>query len=199
MTTGRVRGKRRTGPLRYLPGGWSDETAAGARVRRRASRRRLPLRHGPDGTGRTRRLPPALASVLLAGALRARAEGRGRVAARSRRPCAGSSSRTCTRTTSAACLRSRTPRYSSHASNGNARRGCEDASAATSPSTGPRGLEPRLVDPPHDVAGDGSLIMVSLPGHTPGHAGLVVEGETLLAGDARDVGGFEGRVLRAHD
>ncbi len=26
LTTGRVRGKRRTGPLRYLPGGWSDET-----------------------------------------------------------------------------------------------------------------------------------------------------------------------------
>ncbi|HEU0304427.1 MAG TPA: MBL fold metallo-hydrolase, partial [Gaiellaceae bacterium] len=27
LTTGRVRGKRRArGPLRYLPGGWSDET-----------------------------------------------------------------------------------------------------------------------------------------------------------------------------
>ena len=26
VTTGRVRGKRHTGPLRYLPGGWSDET-----------------------------------------------------------------------------------------------------------------------------------------------------------------------------
>jgi glyoxylase-like metal-dependent hydrolase (beta-lactamase superfamily II) len=67
------------------------------------------------------------------------------------------------------------------------------------PQHWPAGLHPTLVDLPaeHDVAGDGRLLMVPLPGHTPGHAGLVVDGETLLAGDARSVP--EGIVtLRAH-
>ena len=32
LTTGRVRGKRRTGPLRYLPGGWSDDTCPCTRI-----------------------------------------------------------------------------------------------------------------------------------------------------------------------
>lgn len=39
----------------------------------------------------------------------------------------------------------------------------------------------------HDVAGDGTLLVVPLPGHTPGHAGLLVRGaggDALLAGDA---------------
>ena len=67
------------------------------------------------------------------------------------------------------------------------------------PQHWPKGVEPRLVDPPHDVAGDGRLVIVPLPGHTPGHAGLLVDDETLLAGDATDAGGFTGRVLRAHD
>ena len=39
--------------------------------------------------------------------------------------------------------------------------------------------------------------MVPLPGHTPGHAGLLVDGETLLAGDAAVVS--DGAVLGAHD
>jgi glyoxylase-like metal-dependent hydrolase (beta-lactamase superfamily II) len=76
------------------------------------------------------------------------------------------------------------------------------------PQHWPAGLTPTLVDftgPPtgpfpasHDVAGDGALLMVPLPGHTPGHAGLLVEGETLLAGDASySSDGL--RVLRAHD
>jgi glyoxylase-like metal-dependent hydrolase (beta-lactamase superfamily II) len=67
------------------------------------------------------------------------------------------------------------------------------------PQHWPPGLLPTLIDDSHDVAGDGTLLMVPLPGHTPGHAGLIVEGETLLAGDATDVGGFAGRVLRVHD
>ena len=55
------------------------------------------------------------------------------------------------------------------------------------------GLTPRLVDfsgpaagpfAASHVAGDGRLLVVPLPGHTPGHAGLLVDGETLLAGDA---------------
>ena len=76
------------------------------------------------------------------------------------------------------------------------------------PQHWPPGLEPRLVTfagPPavpfpgsHDVAGDGSLLMVPLPGHTPGHAGLLVDGSILLAGDATDPPpGLT--VLKAHD
>ena len=76
------------------------------------------------------------------------------------------------------------------------------------PQHWPAGLTPRLVDfsgpaagpfaASHDVAGDGRLLMVPLPGHTPGHAGLLVDGETLLAGDA-SWPGDQLRVLGAHD
>jgi glyoxylase-like metal-dependent hydrolase (beta-lactamase superfamily II) len=41
-----------------------------------------------------------------------------------------------------------------------------------------------LLDGEHDVFGDGSLRVVPTPGHTPGHQSLLVEGETLLVGDA---------------
>jgi glyoxylase-like metal-dependent hydrolase (beta-lactamase superfamily II) len=41
-----------------------------------------------------------------------------------------------------------------------------------------------LLDGEHDVFGDGSLRIVPTPGHTPGHQSLLVEGETLLVGDA---------------
>ena len=44
-----------------------------------------------------------------------------------------------------------------------------------------------LTRPQHDVFGDGSVIMLSLPGHTPGHHGLLVKlegmGNVLLTGD----------------
>jgi glyoxylase-like metal-dependent hydrolase (beta-lactamase superfamily II) len=65
------------------------------------------------------------------------------------------------------------------------------------PQRWPAGLVPRLVDldgPPlgpfpatHDLAGDGSMLLVPTPGHTPSHAGLVVRDGPrtfLLAGDA---------------
>jgi N-acyl homoserine lactone hydrolase len=65
------------------------------------------------------------------------------------------------------------------------------------PQYWPEGLEPRLVDfdgPPigpfagsFDLAGDGELVLVPLPGHTPGHTGMLVRGDQgsfLLAGDA---------------
>jgi len=65
------------------------------------------------------------------------------------------------------------------------------------PHRWPRGLTPRLVDftgPPvgpfaqsHDLAGDGSLLLVPTAGHTPGHMGMLVRGDgerLLLAGDA---------------
>jgi glyoxylase-like metal-dependent hydrolase (beta-lactamase superfamily II) len=64
------------------------------------------------------------------------------------------------------------------------------------PQRWPEALEPRLVDlagPPlgpfaatHDLAGDGSLLLVPTPGHTPSHVGLVIRDESrtyLLAGD----------------
>ena len=64
------------------------------------------------------------------------------------------------------------------------------------PQEWPAGLAPRLVDfeaPPvgpfagsHDVVGDGNLLLVPTPGHTPGHAALLVRGESqtwLLGGD----------------
>lgn len=64
------------------------------------------------------------------------------------------------------------------------------------PGRWPSGLRPTLVDPQgdpvgpfeasHDVAGDGRLLLVPAPGHTPGHLGLIVrDGERsyLCAGD----------------
>jgi N-acyl homoserine lactone hydrolase len=45
-----------------------------------------------------------------------------------------------------------------------------------------------LLDGDHDIFGDGSLIIISTPGHTPGHQSLLVKlpktGEVLLSGDA---------------
>ena len=64
------------------------------------------------------------------------------------------------------------------------------------PQRWPDGLEPRLVDlegPPlgpfaatHDLLGDGRLVLVPTPGHTPSHLGLLVRDDArtlLLAGD----------------
>ncbi len=88
------------------------------------------------------------------------------------------------------------------------------------PQHWPAGLEPHLVDvdgpavgpfaASYDLAGDGRLLLVPTPGHTPGHLGMIVRGEPdggwLLAGDAKivhDVRAFcesEGLVvLGAHD
>ena len=45
-----------------------------------------------------------------------------------------------------------------------------------------------LLEGDHDVFGDGSLVILSTPGHTPGHQSLLVKlpktGEVLLTGDA---------------
>lgn len=81
------------------------------------------------------------------------------------------------------------------------------------PQRWPRAIRPRLVEldgPPlgpfratHDVLGDGRLLLVPLPGHTPSHAGLLVRDERrtlLLAGDARVAPEDEEIVvLTAHD
>jgi glyoxylase-like metal-dependent hydrolase (beta-lactamase superfamily II) len=65
------------------------------------------------------------------------------------------------------------------------------------PQHWPQGLEPLLVEfeaaaigpfaESHSLSPDGDLIMVPIPGHTPGHAGLLVQddaGSMLLIGDA---------------
>ena len=48
-------------------------------------------------------------------------------------------------------------------------------------------LERQLLDGDHDVFGDGSVIILSLPGHTPGHQALFVDlpetGPIVLSGD----------------
>lgn len=68
------------------------------------------------------------------------------------------------------------------------------------PQRWPAGIEPRAVDfggPPvgpfpgsYDVASDGRLLFVPLPGHTRGHAGLLVRDDSgasfLCAGDAAE-------------
>lgn len=41
-----------------------------------------------------------------------------------------------------------------------------------------------LLDDEHDIFGDGSVVAVPTPGHTPGHQSLRIEGTTLLVGDA---------------
>jgi glyoxylase-like metal-dependent hydrolase (beta-lactamase superfamily II) len=61
------------------------------------------------------------------------------------------------------------------------------------PQHWPHSLQPCLVDftgPPvgpfpasHDVAGDGTLVLVPTPGHTPGHLSMIVAGECFLGGD----------------
>jgi glyoxylase-like metal-dependent hydrolase (beta-lactamase superfamily II) len=73
------------------------------------------------------------------------------------------------------------------------------------PRQWPRGVPPRLVDldgpalgpfaATLDLAGDGSLVLVPLPGHTPGQIGVLVRGAgrtALLGGDvAHDLGELE--------
>lgn len=77
--------------------------------------------------------------------------------------------------------------------------GAEDLAILSAPTSDPL-LEPRRLDPwlkgdapkegvvgDKDVFGDGSVIMLALPGHTPGHHGLLVRlkdlGPVLISGD----------------
>lgn len=55
------------------------------------------------------------------------------------------------------------------------------------PQYWPTSLQPRLVDGSLDLAGDESLVFFPTPGHTPGHASLLVRGDDrtyVLGGDA---------------
>jgi glyoxylase-like metal-dependent hydrolase (beta-lactamase superfamily II) len=91
------------------------------------------------------------------------------------------------------------------------------------PQRWPHRLEPSLVElegpsvgpfpRSHDVAGDGSLVLVPTPGHTRGHLGMLVDGDAarvLLGGDlahtaaelaavAPEVAAWCEHVLLAHD
>lgn len=59
--------------------------------------------------------------------------------------------------------------------------------ARVMPWTSDPGKVEQLSSDRHDVFGDGSVVMLSLPGHTPGHHGLLVRlegmGNVLLTGD----------------
>ena len=72
------------------------------------------------------------------------------------------------------------------------------------PQHWPRGIRPHLVDldTPYDLAGDGRLLLVPLPGHTPGHLGLLVtdggQPAHLLAGDAGELPPELERYCREH-
>lgn len=46
------------------------------------------------------------------------------------------------------------------------------------------GHDRQEVDGEHDVFGDGSVVLVPTPGHTAGHQSMLLEGTTLLVGDA---------------
>jgi N-acyl homoserine lactone hydrolase len=200
--TGRVRSKRREhGPLRYLPGGWRDDT--------------LPVRafaiEHPEGlclfdTGQTARAAssgyhpryhPFLWTSrfeLEAGdELAAQLPERGLDPARVRWVVLSHL-------------------HTDHVGNVGAFGGAEVVVSRAEwqrarglggrlrgyvPHRWPAGLVPRLVDfagpgvgpfpRSHDLAGDGSLVLIPLPGHTPGHVGLIARGnavQALLAGDA---------------
>ena len=208
LTTGRVRGKRRTGAAPLSARRLERRDAAGARLRRRSSGWDLPLRHRPDGEGVARRLSPAVAPVPPTGALRARAGGRGRIAARPAHGAVGRDLAPAHRSRRGplgvrACGRSRLP--SRMGARGGA---CLAACAVTSPSTGrpgslrgswtsrdrPLGPSPPLTTWP----GTAACSWCRFPGTRRGTPALLVDGETLLAGDA-SWPGDELRVLGAHD
>jgi glyoxylase-like metal-dependent hydrolase (beta-lactamase superfamily II) len=201
LTTGRVRGKRRSqGPLRYLPGGWSDETVPvhayavehpggiclfDTGQTARAARPGYHPRWHPFFRLSRFELEPAeeVAAQVEPEAVRwvvlshLHTDHIGGLPA----------------FTHAEVLVTRTEWGRATGWRGRLR--------GYLPQHWPTGLRPTLVDlpPSHDVAGDGRLLMVPLPGHTPGHAGLLVDGDTLLAGDADSWPEGVQNVLRAHD
>ena len=193
MTTGRVRGKRRArGPLRYLPGGWSDET--------------LPV-HAyavvhPDGvclfdTGQTAlatnpgyhtRWHPFL--WLARFELAPEDEAAAQIDAHSVRWVVLSHLHTdhiggLVDFRHADVLVSRTEWDRAQGFGGQLR--------GYLPQHWPQGLRPQLIDfagPPlgpfaasFDLLGDGSLVLLPTPGHTPGHLGLLANRRVLLGGD----------------
>ena len=196
LLAGRVRGKRRTGPLRHLPGGWSASTLpvnvvlidhpgglclfdAGPGVP--ALQERLPWHPWL----RLARFEPVEPDALTA-ALERRGAGRGdirwivlshlhvdHVGGLADAPAAD-------------VVVSRVEWARAQGLRGRVR--------GYVPRLWPDGRDPVLVEPElpalgpfpgrHDVAGDGTLLVVPTPGHTPGHVSLLVrlDGRQVLCG-----------------
>lgn len=192
LTTGLVRGKRRSGALRYLPGGWSEDalpvhafalehpagvclfdTGQTARAARRGYHQpwhpflwlaRFEL-SGEDEAG-AQLDPKSVRWVVLSHLHTDHVGG-----------LAGF--------LSSQVLVSRVEWEVAHGWRGRLR--------GYVPQHWPQGIRPTLVDfdgpslgpfpVSYDLAGDGSLLLVPTPGHTPGHVSLAVPGEWFLGGD----------------
>lgn len=197
VVAARVRGKRRAGRLRHLPGGWSDGTLP-VNVVLVDHPEGLCLFDAGPGTGMTTDVPFRLHPWLRLSRFEPTASDE--VAAALAR-------RGATRDDVRRLVLSHLhvdhvggvgeyPRADVIVSRAewNRARGIAGRIRGYVPHLWPRGVEPRLVEPDgpalgpfpgtYDVAGDGTLLAVPTPGHTPGHLGLVVrlDGKTVLCG-----------------
>ena len=197
----------------------------------------LPLRRRPDGASGRARLParagtPTSASLASSWGRRTRSRPSSRRTTSRRPTSAGWSSPTSTPTTSAGSTPFAGSEVLVSAAGVAARHAASRGRVArlSALSIGLRACEPRLLrlrrarrsarsQTSADLAGDGCLLVVPTPGHTPGHASLLVRGGELsyllrrrpgqggrmssrsrLAGaGGRSAGGRASSVLTAHD
>ena len=204
FSTGRVRSKRRErGLRRYLPGGWSDTTLP---VNASVLEHTLGLcvfDTGQTGSCQPTGLPPALAPLPVALALRARARRRAAATAPSARP------RPQRRALGRPLAPPYRPRWHGRIVSGGRGDRLEngvaagpgaagDGCAATSRTAGQPGSRAHLVevDGPaigpfagsFDIAGDGSLLLVPTPAHTPGHLSMLADAHDGLRAPRRRPG-----------
>lgn len=199
LAAAHVRGKRRSGPLRHLPGGWSASTLpvnvvlvdhpdglclfdAGPGERAMAPRG-LPW-HPWLRLSRFEPTPEDEVAAALARRGATRADVRRLVLSHLHVDHAGGVDAY----PSAEVVVSRTEWERSRGAGGRLR--------GYVPSLWPDGRTPRLVEPGPpalgpfaascDLIGDGTLVVVATPGHTPGHVSLLVDldgAKTLCGGD----------------
>jgi len=198
LLAGRVRGKRRTGPLRHLPGGWSDSTlpvtivlidhpgglclfdaGPGPRV---ASENGLPW-HPWLRLARFEAVEPGEPAAALARRGASPGDIRWVVLSHLHVDHVGGLASA----PRADIVVSRMEWARAEGLRGRLR--------GYVPDLWPEGREPVLVEPElpavgpfpggHDLAGDGTLLVVPTPEHTPGHVSVIVEGATsiFIAGD----------------